>query len=159
VRAKARLPRKLRTRGACVDLRAIADRLNAKYFEGALRFEISFGRVVRGRRPRQTIQFGVYDARAKWIRIHPLLDAPWIPKRFVEFIVYHEMLHAAEPPVRDRAGGFRHHGPQFRERERRFVGHAAALAWEKRNIRKLLREARKLEPRTEGTPIQLRFDF
>ena len=36
---------------------------------------------------------GSYSADSKVIRIHPALDQPLVPRFFVEWIVFHEMLH------------------------------------------------------------------
>ena len=128
-----------RARGRHVDLRRIFDSLNVEHFDGRLRCVVTFGRVAPRRRLR-SLQYGAYDPLHDRIRIHPVLDLDWIAPEFVELIVFHEMLHAAIPARRDDAT-CRHHPPEFRARERRFPRYAAARAWEKRNLRRLLREA------------------
>ncbi len=53
------------------------------------------------------------------IRIHPLLDDSRVPRTFVEYIVFHEMLHAVVPS--DRSSGRRYDHPEaFRVLERSF---------------------------------------
>ncbi|MDX9724313.1 MAG: DEAD/DEAH box helicase [Myxococcota bacterium] len=47
------------------------------------------------------------------IHVHPLLDSPSIPRFVMEFLMYHELLHADMPTLR--------HSKEYRVRERRFV--------------------------------------
>jgi hypothetical protein len=66
------------------------------------------------------------------------LDAAFVPRYFVEYIVYHEMLHHVLPP-RLQNGRRELHGPAFVARERQFENYQAALSWERENLGKLLR--------------------
>ena len=86
----------------------------------------------------KSIRLGVYDHKAREIRIHPALDRPDVPRFFVEFIVFHEMLHQLFPSDRD-TGRHVHHPRAFRERERQFPKYAASIAWEKQHLQELLR--------------------
>jgi hypothetical protein len=72
------------------------------------------------------------------IRIHPALDQSWVPRYFVEYIVYHEMLHHVIP-MPERNGRRQLHTPEFRARERAFAHFERALAWERRHVHRLLR--------------------
>jgi hypothetical protein len=74
----------------------------------------------------------------KLIRIHPALDQVFVPRYFVEFIVYHELLHHVIPPVRVN-GRYQIHSPAFRQREREFPAYAEAMAWRQQSLRRLLR--------------------
>src|SRR3712207_8543596 len=49
---------------------------------------------------RNTIKLGSYSAIERLIRIHPTLDAEWVPRYFVSYIVYHELLHHVVPALR-----------------------------------------------------------
>jgi len=80
---------------------------------------------------------GVYDHLTRTIRIHPALDQEVVPRFFVEYIVFHEMLHQAVPGD-DRGSRREHHGPPFRRRERAYPGYARAIAWERENLALLL---------------------
>jgi hypothetical protein len=72
------------------------------------------------------------------IRVHPVLDKDWVPRYFVEYIVYHELLHHLIPTV--RIGGVNVlHPSEFGAREREFRHYARALAWERKHIDRLLR--------------------
>lgn len=95
---------------------------------------ITWGRNSRGRR---SIRFGSYDFDQRLIRIHPALDVPWVPAYFVEFVIYHELLHALVPPTQT-ASRRSLHPPEFRAREAQFPRFEEAIAWEKANLKRLL---------------------
>ncbi len=136
---------RLCSRGRQYDLQAIFERLNGRFFEGAIDARIGWGRAGPGRR-RRTIRMGVYDHLTRTIRIHPSLDRPEVPLFFVEYIVFHEMLHQAVPG-KDTGSRKQHHGPEFRARERRYPEYARALTWEKENLNLLLGRAASLRVR------------
>jgi hypothetical protein len=48
------------------------------------------------------------------------LNSPDVPRFVLEFLMYHELLHAAMP--------YAGHNPEFRDRERRFVPSAEAMS-------------------------------
>ncbi len=148
--------RKLVTRGKHHDLLAIFAEVNERYFGGTESgAQITWGRrASRPERPRSSIKLGSYDATERLIRIHPVLDRPWVPRYFVAFIVFHELLHHVMPTGRlertPRARTAAHelpppgsrralHSAAFRERERTFRYYERALAWEKKNLARLLR--------------------
>jgi len=123
--------------GRRFDLSEIFSRLNQTYFQGSIRAEIGWGRMPFKKR-RRSIRLGLYDHQTREIRIHPSLDRREVPAYFVEFIVFHEMLHQLFPSS-SRSGRRVHHPRGFRDREKAFPYYASALQWEKRNLRVLLR--------------------
>jgi predicted metal-dependent hydrolase len=127
-------------RGHHHDLGTIAAELNERYFEGQVSVRIGWARMSKrsGRgRKRRSIKLGSYLSRGAVVRVHPVLDAPWVPDYFVHYIVYHELLHhVIDMPVQN--GRRRLHGPDFRERERAFDRYAEAIAWEQANLDRLL---------------------
>ncbi|HLL53467.1 MAG TPA: hypothetical protein VK447_07980 [Myxococcaceae bacterium] len=127
----------LEPRGRHFDLRALFDRINDEHFQGNIQARIGWGRMP-GKRRRKSIRLGVYDHQTREIRIHPALDRPDVPQYFVEFIVFHEMLHQLFPSSGED-GRRVHHPRAFRDREKAFPRYAEALAWEKQNLRVLLR--------------------
>jgi len=128
---------RLEPRGRCFDLRELYARVNDAHFGGAIQASIGWARTP-ARRRRRTIRLGVYEHASREIRIHPALDDPRVPAWFVEFVIFHEMLHQVFPAP-PGAGRRLHHPRAFRERERTFPLYAAALAWEKENLPWLLR--------------------
>lgn len=132
---------RVHTQGRHHDLGAIFDALNEQHFTG----RVTGVRVTWGRRPpassrkrRRSIRLGTYVAEDKLIRIHPFLDQEWVPRYFVAYVVFHEMLHHVVPaPIRNGRQCF--HSPEFRALERAYPDYDRALAWERSNLPRLLR--------------------
>jgi hypothetical protein len=125
----------VKTVGKYYDLRELFDEINAEYFDGAINAVITWGsKCSRYAVRRRTL--GSYSGSTNLIRINPALDKRTVPRYFVAFVVYHEMLHAA---VRVSAGtsGNRErrivHSKEFKKRERLFKDYERAIAWEKRS--------------------------
>ena len=127
------------SRGKHHDLLRLFDDLNERYFDGAVNAVITWGkRPTTGAKQRRTIKLGSYSAVDRLIRVHPALDQKWVPRYFVAYIVYHEMLHHVIPGSRG-LGRVNLHPPEFKEREREFRHFERALEWEKRRVGRLLR--------------------
>ncbi len=124
--------------GEAHDLTAIFDRLNAAHFGGKIEATITWTRAARGQR-RTSIHMGTYSDELRLIRIHPALDQAWVPEMFVEFVVFHEMLHQVHGVAGHGEGRRAVHPPAFRADEKRFPRYAEARRWEKDNLRRLLR--------------------
>ncbi len=124
-------------RGQCFDLQEIFQTLNARFFQDGIQARIGWGRMP-GKRRRKSIRLGVYDHQTREIRIHPSMDRSDVPRFFVEFIVFHEMLHQLFPSPAS-LGRRVHHPRAFRDRERAFPLYEAAIRWEQQNLRLLLR--------------------
>ncbi|MFO0552012.1 MAG: hypothetical protein U0271_26740 [Polyangiaceae bacterium] len=144
IRAARPFLRPLNTQGSSHDLLSIFSGLNDKYFGGTVDALITWGRVGRARvdangdTARRTIKLGSYSAAERLIRVHPILDRPWVPRYFVSYIVYHEMLHHVIPALVESRRRLLH-PPKFMERERLFRDYDRALAWERAHIHRLLR--------------------
>lgn len=123
--------------GRCFDLQVLFEAVNRTYFQDGIQARIGWGRMPPRRR-RKSIRLGVYDHQTREIRIHPALDRPEVPAFFVEFIVFHEMLHQLFPST-GRGGRRVHHPRAFRDREKAYPHYAAALRWERENLGVLLR--------------------
>ncbi|TAN40836.1 MAG: hypothetical protein EPN25_06375 [Nitrospirae bacterium] len=119
------------TRGRHHDLSAVSQRVNAAYFNGRISAGITWGskKVSHGIRRRI---LGSYNSRTNTIRINPVLDRKDVPLYYLEFIVYHEMLHA-DLGVEKKNGRRSVHPRTFREKERLFHHYDKALLWEKRS--------------------------
>ena len=127
-------------RGRYHDLDAILEDVRGRYFPDGAAVKIRWGRWS-GRRRTRSMRFGVYLPDAQLIRIHPALDQAFVPRFFVEFIVYHELLHHVMPPIRAN-GRYQIHPPAFRRRERQFPAYAQAIGWRKRSLHRLLKSNR-----------------
>lgn len=132
--------RLLRPVGETLDLVALRDEINHDYFAGRLEVGITWGRWGRRRKRGRggSIRLGSFDQRLALVRVHPALDAAFVPRYVVLSIVHHEMLHAALPPA-VRGGRRILHGAEFRRREREFRDHERAERWIAANLERLLR--------------------
>jgi hypothetical protein len=139
IRGRTVRPVQLSAIGLHHNLNDIYRDVNSQYFANRVEAKISWSRdaQLRSRHRPRSIKLGSYTARDKLIRVHPALDADFVPRFFVEYIVYHEMLHHVLPP---RRSGKRRslHGPEFQARERDFEQFEAALQWERENLSRLL---------------------
>jgi hypothetical protein len=127
------------TRGKHHDLLELFEKTNARYFDGGVNAVITWGKHGTSKaRERKTIKLGSYCAPDRMIRVHPALDQKWVPRYFVAYIVYHEMLHHVIPGSRG-LGRVNLHPPEFKERERQFRFFQRALDWEKKHVARLLR--------------------
>jgi hypothetical protein len=136
-RPRRKIAINLSHRGLHFDLNQIYERLNRRYFDGRLKVAITWGKSAPWRR--YSIDFGCYDAPKRVIRVNPALDRPFVPRFFINFIVYHEMLHAAIG-FRELPNGRRDlHSLRFRREESQFRFYRSALRWENGNLWRFLR--------------------
>jgi hypothetical protein len=124
-----RREKSLRAAGACHDLLDISRKINAEYFDNRISAGITWGVMTRRRAVRRRT-LGSYNGDAGIITINPVLDRRTVPRFFVAFIVYHEMLHA-DMGVRMKNGRRLVHTREFRRRERLFREYERAISWEK----------------------------
>ena len=119
----------IKTAGTYHDLRELHDAVNKEYFNGTIDAVITWG----SRSPRSSVRrrtLGSYSERSHIIRINPVLDRKAVPRYFVVFIVYHEMLHAF---LGTHLTGTRRsvHSREFRKQEKLFHEYEKAMAWER----------------------------
>lgn len=114
--------RRLQTSGQVHDLREIADEVNTRFFNGRVKCVVGWG----ARRPRtrrrsrsRSIRYGSWSAASRTVRVHPLLDDMRVPREFVAYILFHEMLHAVVP-AEQRPGRRVDHGATFRKLEAQY---------------------------------------
>lgn len=121
--------------GKHFDLRRIADQINRAYFAGRLKFEITWGRrPSQPPRELQHIQLGNYNERQRLIRIHPILDGPLVPKYYIAYIIYHEMVHIVVPPEVDERGRVCHHTRRFYTLEKKYADYDRAVQWQTQRL-------------------------
>jgi hypothetical protein len=129
----------LRAQGSVYDLAEVQRAVSQRYFAGEIDLPIGWGRAAtsRSRLGGGTIRMGVYLPESSSIRIHPALDQAWVPRFFVEWVVFHEMLHHVIPAT-ERHGRRDVHSAYFRQREREFVDFDRAQRWERDNLARLI---------------------
>jgi hypothetical protein len=123
--------------GRVYNLQEIFDRLNQQYFSGTLQAQITWGPAVF-RAHQRSIKMGSYAVEDRIIRVHPALDRSEVPLFFVEWIVFHEMLHGRHE-IRRKGSRRCFHPPEFLAEERGFVDYERASAWERENVDRLFR--------------------
>jgi hypothetical protein len=127
----------IETRGRTFDLQDIFDDLNRRYFGGAIQARITWGQKVGKPRRRNSIKMGSYSVEEKLIRVHRSLDRSFVPRYFVEWIVYHEMLHQVHAATLVN-GRRQFHTPAFLSDEARYEHYERARAWERGHLDEIL---------------------
>ena len=127
----AKPPKKINAKpmGKFHDLSAVYNEINTEYFGHAITASITWG----SRSPRSAVRkrtVGSFSERSNTIRINPVLDRKTVPRYYIAFIVYHEMLHAA---LGIAIQGKRRsvHSREFRRREKMFKDYGKVLVWER----------------------------
>lgn len=110
-------------RGRVYDLDRMFARLNRRYFQG----ELEKPTVTWSQRRTRRI-LGHHDRVYETITISKSLDSLDAPEWFVEYILYHEMLHIKHP-ARLVNGRRYYHTSAFRADERRFPYYDDAQRW------------------------------
>ncbi len=132
---------KIRTNGKHHDLKELFTDINDQWFEGKVTASITWGSRARsnGKR-RRSIKYGSYIETEDLIRIHPLLDQAFVPRYFIRYIVFHEMLHAFLGISQSSSGRRRVHTKAFKQWERTFPDYSRAVQWEQdpANLKRLL---------------------
>ncbi len=146
-------------RGRHHDLEVLAGPLWESYFAADFaapprRPDLSWGKAGSSR-PRHSLRLGSYSQETHQVRLHPVLDQPAIPEWFVRFVLFHEILHAALPPVRGAERRWIHHGPAFRHRERAHPDYHRAHAWEAEHLQSMIRSARTGKPYRDSAQAEV----
>jgi hypothetical protein len=119
--------------GKFYNLIDIFNSLNSEYFSNGLSVSITWGK----RSPRYAVKkrtLGNYQKKTNTIRINPILDSRKVPRYVIEFIVYHEMLHAVIDIVL-KNGRRSIHSKEFKNRERKYKNYHKAIEWENKKFR------------------------
>jgi hypothetical protein len=116
--------------GRVYDLERIFARLNRRFFDG----EIEKPVLTWSQRPAKSI-LGHHDAAHDTITISKTLDAREVPEWFVEYILFHEMLHIKHP-ARIKNGRRYYHTAAFRAEEKSFPRYRHAQEWLDHVVRK-----------------------
>lgn len=131
IKKKSPVNAKLRHPGKYHNLLDIFNAINREYFNESINASITWGsRGPKLRAKRRTL--GSYGYNSNVIRINPILDSRRVPLYYLEFIIYHEMLHA-DLGIDTVSGRNSFHSREFKKRERLFKHYERALNHEKRN--------------------------
>lgn len=125
------------TAGENYDLRQIYDEINARYFDNRIEAAITWGARTGRPRRRNSIKMGSYSVEDRLIRIHRSLDRAFVPRFFVAWIVFHEMLHQVHD-IRVKNGRREFHSKEFLADEEQFADYDQARSWERQHLDALL---------------------
>lgn len=109
--------------GETYDLEKMFTKLNRRYFDSSL----AKPTITWSQRKTRSI-LGHHDRVYETITISKSLDSSQVPEWFVEFILYHEMLHIKHT-ARMINGRRYYHTAAFRSDERRFAKYEQAQRW------------------------------
>ena len=135
------------TKGLTYDLQSIFDALNREYFQGGINSYIRWG-YSASRTSYQTARIDKEGNLFNLITVSGVYDSPQVPEYAIRGLVYHEMLHIAIPP---RLVNSRRviHGRDFKAAERKFPFYEQWVKWERENMWRLVRNAKRRIKRTE----------
>lgn len=109
--------------GRVYHLEKIFQRLNKKYFNNQLKQPIISWSLRRTKR-----MLGHHDPVHNTIIISKTLDSPNVPELFIEYVLYHEMLHIRHK-ARIVRGRCYYHTAEFYRDEKRFQHYEEAMEW------------------------------
>jgi len=125
---------KINFEGDFYNLKQILENLNNVYFQNKLNLKITYFQKPKYKKFRH-ITFGQYDKKFKLIRINKLLDSDKIPFYFINFVVYHEMLHDIHPVYLDNNRRVVH-SKEFKISEKKFPYFNEVIEFEKIFLKK-----------------------
>ena len=125
------------TAGEHHDLRDIFDEINMRYFDNKIDAAITWGQRTGRPKRRNSIKMGSYSVEDRLIRIHRSLDRAFVPKFFLAWIVFHEMLHQVHD-IRVKNGRREFHSKEFLADEAMYGQYDQAKSWERRHLDALL---------------------
>lgn len=129
-------PSALEQEGYFHDLQELYDDVNQEYFGGKIKLLITwFGEPVC--RNKSRVSFGLYHDTLRLIKINRILDKRTVPRYFISYVIFHEMLHHICPPYVDEDGTNRIHNEEFKRREMQFKEYHQALKWIRDNREKI----------------------
>jgi hypothetical protein len=136
-RARRQPTQVILTAGEHHDLREIYDELNERYFANKIDAAITWGQRTGRPRRRNSIKMGSYSVEDRLIRIHRSLDRSFVPRFFLAWIVFHEMLHQVHD-IRVKNGRREFHSKEFLADEAMYEHYDQAKSWERRHLDALL---------------------
>ena len=132
----------LKPQGDAVDLRGLVAFPCSLLEMDANDIQITWGARRRPGRRQRTFRLGSYDPGTDVVRLHRILDHPDVPHWYIEFVIFHELVHRHIGLTIGKDAA-RMHDARFREIEARFPRLAQARAWERSELMRHARRARR----------------
>jgi predicted metal-dependent hydrolase len=121
----------VRTSGRHHDIAMLYDEVNREYFQNRIDVKITWGTGRTGLWVRKRT-LGSYSSESNLIRINPVLDSSRVPRYYIKFVIFHEMLHA-ELGTPQKGARRCIHSAEFRRREMTYREYEKAVAWERKS--------------------------
>jgi hypothetical protein len=144
--AKLSTLRLLSSGGAVYDLSVVEQGVRRKYLPACPRVRIGWSQRATPSLMGKWV--AMPDGERNVIVINRLLDNAGVPAFYLDYVVFHELLHEIIP-VRRHAGRWVHHPSEFRRKEQQFPHFEEALSWERQHIGPLFK-AYQRETRGQG---------
>jgi len=129
---------KLNYKGRHFDLQDLYRQVNEKYFNNEMGLNIAWFKPTY--KKFRHITFGSYDRQYKLIRINKLLDHESVASQYMEYLIFHEILHEVYPSKVLKSGRCQMHGKEFKEHEKRFPDFAQMKKFEKYFMKNIWRK-------------------
>ncbi|NGX31757.1 MAG: hypothetical protein K940chlam8_01138 [Chlamydiae bacterium] len=114
------------TQGNVYDLLELYEKTKSIYFNDCIEVDVTY--FITPLKRRRHITLGLYHRGI--VKVNRVLDSVECPQYFVEFILYHEMLHHLFP-TKMINGRRVMHSKEFRRKERAFKEYKLATYWQK----------------------------
>lgn len=124
-------------KGEWYDLLQLYNTLNKKYFDNRLSLTVTWFGSKKRKAPTRSMQIGLFDDTTQTAQVHSILDHQLVPKYVVEYVLFHEMVHALCPAEISDQGRVIVHTETFRIKEEQYPLHEKAEGWLKNNLGKL----------------------
>lgn len=112
----------------------IFDELNKTYFDGKVYAGIGWRKWPIGA---EEVTLASCTTSERFIRISTLLKDKHIPRWFLKYVVYHEMIHALQGPKANP------HNSWFQKKEKQYPDYKRAIEFEVTKLPKILDRLRK----------------
>lgn len=127
------------TEGKHFNLQVMFNKLNRRYFDNKLQdLRVGWGRS-RKTLPKETFVIARMQEEDGTIFINRHIDRSFVPKWFLEYVLYHEMLHAVVPDTQINKNRRCVHTEEFKQREREFPKYKHCVKWENDNVNRFFR--------------------
>jgi len=123
--------KKYKAQGLVYNLEAIFEDINRAYFQNQLKKP-----VLGWSLNKSFTRLGFYAEDKNLLVVSSIFDAPRVPVKIVEYMMYHEMLHIAVP-TKAVNGRRRVHPPEFKKLDHAFPEYVEIQKWIRKNRTKL----------------------
>ena len=121
---------------ALFDLQEIFAEVNARYFNSELALSIDwYGTGVTT--ARTSVRLAYYHQKKEAIRVSRLLSSPLVPRYFLGYVIYHEMLHHVYPPLISEGKRRKIHHKEFLAKEKEYHDYVKAKEFLKKHSKAL----------------------